>query len=81
VLYPSEIEDLAFREKLYENGVLVSAGKGVLAGKLFRIGHMGNITENEVVATMSIIEKTLSEFNYDFELGSGIGDCRESFVY
>ncbi|MBU4511315.1 aminotransferase, partial [bacterium] len=73
VLYPSGIEDLSFREKLYENGVLVSAGKGVLAGKLFRIGHMGNISENEVVATMSIIEKTLSEFNYDFELGSGIG--------
>lgn len=77
VLYPSGIEDLAFREKLYQNGVLVSAGKGVLAGKLFRLGHMGSITENEVVATMSIIEKTLSEFNYDFKLGSGIGAAEE----
>ncbi len=73
VLYPSGIEDLSFREKLYENGVLVSAGKGVLAGKIFRLGHMGNITENEVVATLSIIEKTLSEFNCNFELGAGIG--------
>jgi hypothetical protein len=26
---------------------------------------------------MSIIEKTLSEFNYDFELGSGIGAAEE----
>jgi aspartate aminotransferase-like enzyme len=77
VLYPSGIEDLAFREKLSQNGVLVSAGKGVLAGKLFRLGHMGSITENEVVATLSIIEKTLSEFNYDFELGSGIGAAEE----
>jgi aspartate aminotransferase-like enzyme len=77
VVYPQGIEDLSFREKLYENGVLVSAGKGVLAGKLFRLGHMGNITENEVVATMSIIEKTLSEFNYNFELGSGIGAAEE----
>ena len=77
VLYPSGIEDLTFREKLYQNGVLVSAGKGVLTGKLFRLGHMGSITENEVVATMSIIEKTLSEFNYDFELGSGLGAAEE----
>lgn len=77
ILYPAGIEDLSFREKLYQNGVLVSAGKGVLAGKLFRLGHMGSITENEVVATMSIIEKTLSEFNYDFELGSGIGAAEE----
>jgi len=73
VLYPPGIEDLFFREKLYENGVLVSAGKGVLAGKIFRLGHMGNITENEVVATLSIIEKTLFEINYDFKLGAGIG--------
>ncbi|MHC2994034.1 MAG: alanine--glyoxylate aminotransferase family protein [Candidatus Atribacteria bacterium] len=73
VLYPPGIEDLSFREKLYENGVLVSAGKGVLAGKIFRLGHMGNITENEVVATLSIIEKTLSEINYNFTLGAGIG--------
>jgi aspartate aminotransferase-like enzyme len=77
VLYPSGIKDLAFREKLYQNGVLVSAGKGVLAGKLFRLGHMGNISENEVVATMSIVEKTLAEFNYHFELGSGIGVAEE----
>ena len=73
VLYPSGIEDLVFREKLYKNGVLVSAGKGVLAGKIFRLGHMGNISENEVVATLSIIEKTLSDINYDFRLGAGIG--------
>jgi len=80
VLYPSGIKDLSFREKLYENGVLVSAGKGVLAGKMFRLGHMGNITENEVVATISIIERTLSEFNYNFKLGSGIG-AAESILF
>ncbi|GAG63852.1 unnamed protein product, partial [marine sediment metagenome] len=38
-----------------------------------RLGHMGNISENEVVATLSIIEKTLSDINYDFRLGAGIG--------
>lgn len=77
VVYPSGIEDLSFRERLFQNGVLVSAGKGVLAGKIFRLGHMGNITENEVVATLSIIERTLSEFNYNFKLGSGIGAAEE----
>ncbi len=73
VVYPSGIEDIPFREKLYQNGVLVSGGKGVLAGKVFRLGHMGNITENEIVATLSIMERTLSEFNYDFKMGAGVG--------
>ena len=77
VVYPSGIEDVSFRERLFQNGVLVSAGKGELAGKIFRLGHMGNITENEVVATLSIIERTLSEFNYNFKLGSGIGAAEE----
>jgi len=77
VLYPSGIEDSAFRERLFKNGLLVSAGKGVLARKIFRLGHMGNITENEVVATLSIIERTLTEFNYHFSLGSGISAAEE----
>lgn len=77
VVYPSGIEDVSFRERLFQNGVLVSAGKGELAGKIFRLGHMGNITENEVVATLSIIERTLSEFNYNFKLGSGIGAAED----
>ncbi|GAI66040.1 unnamed protein product, partial [marine sediment metagenome] len=77
ILYPAGIEDLSFREKLYANGVLVSAGKGVLAGKIFRLGHMGNISENEVVATLSIIEKTLSDINYDFKLGAGIAGAEK----
>lgn len=77
VLYPPDIEDLSFRKKLSENGVLVSAGKGVLAGKVFRLGHMGNISENDVVATLSIIEKTLSDINYDFKLGSGIAGAEK----
>jgi len=80
ILYPTGIEDLSFRSKLYENGVLVSAGKGVLAGKIFRLGHMGNISENEVVATLSIIEKTLSDINYDFKWGAGIG-AAEKVLY
>jgi len=73
VLYPPDFEDLDFRTKMYENGVLVSAGKGELSGKIFRLGHMGNITENEILYTLSIIEKTLSEMNYNFRWGSSIG--------
>jgi len=77
VLYPSGIEDLAFRERLFRNGVVVAAGNGRLLGKIFRLGHMGNISENEIVTTLSIIEKTLREFKIDFTLGSGIRAAEE----
>ena len=73
VLYPSNVKDEIFRQKLYKNGVLVSAGKGKLAGKIFRLGHMGNITENEILYTFGTIEKTLYEMNYPFKWGSSIG--------
>jgi len=73
VLYPSGIEDVSFRKKLYDNGVLVSAGKGMLSGKIFRLGHMGNITESEILNTLSMIEKTLFDMDYQFEWGSSLG--------
>ncbi|GAB4114961.1 MAG: alanine--glyoxylate aminotransferase family protein [Candidatus Caldatribacteriota bacterium] len=77
VLYPAGIEDTAFRKRLFENGVVVASAKQKIAGKAFRLGHMGNISENEIMITLSIIEKTLLEFKQDFTLGSSIKAAEE----
>ena len=34
---------------------------------------MGNVTSNDLVATMSALEMSLMELGYDMEPGSGIG--------
>jgi len=57
--YPQSIEDVAFRKEMAARGVVVAGGLGPVAGKVFRIGHMGNIGIAEIAATLEAAEGSL----------------------
>lgn len=60
VRYPEGVEDGIFRKTLAENGVIVAGGLGSLAGKVIRIGHMGNLTFSQVDFAVEALKKTLA---------------------
>ncbi len=70
--YPEGVEDISFRKGLNENGVVVAGGLRELAGKVFRMGHMGNLSVSQVYFALEAVEKTLHSMGYKFELGSGL---------
>lgn len=70
-LYPEGIDDLKFRTILAEEGAQVAGGLGAYAGKMFRIGHMGNIDMLDMVGAISAIERTLYRMDIDV-LGKGV---------
>lgn len=72
VNYPEGIEDKSFRSMYLENGVVVAGGLGETAGKVFRMGHMGNLSVSQVYFALEALEKTLSSLDYKFEDGSGL---------
>lgn len=76
VNYPEGIDDLSFRKGLNENGVVVSGGLGEVAGKVFRMGHMGNLSVSQVYYALEALEKALHSLDYKFELGSGLQAAR-----
>jgi len=67
VLYPEGIEDQPFRSKLAENGVIVAGGLGEVAGKVFRMGHMGNLSLSQIYFAIQAVENTLASMDYSFE--------------
>lgn len=73
VLYPEKVDDAAFRAHMIDQGVIVAGALGAYAGKAFRIGHMGNITANDMVQLLSAIELSLSRCGYDLKFGSSVG--------
>ncbi|MFC2169062.1 pyridoxal-phosphate-dependent aminotransferase family protein [Acidobacteriota bacterium] len=77
VYYPPGIEDKPFRSALYENGVVVAGGLGDVAGKVFRMGHMGNLSVSQVYFAIEAIEKTLASLGHKFEPKSGSQAVRE----
>jgi aspartate aminotransferase-like enzyme len=77
VYYPDGIEDLSFRKEYFTNGVVVAGGLGEVAGKVFRMGHMGNLSESQVEFAITSLEKTLSALNYAFESGAGLSAAKK----
>ena len=72
VRYPAGIEDKAFRLTLGQNGVVVAGGLAETAGRVFRLGHMGNLDFDQVVFAVEAVEKTLRSLGYPFSPGTGV---------
>lgn len=72
-IYPAGVDDAKFRAAMLDNGVVIAGALGAYAGKAFRVGHMGNITPNEVVVTLSAVERSLKACGADVELGRAVG--------
>ncbi|RHW32789.1 alanine--glyoxylate aminotransferase family protein [Lysinibacillus yapensis] len=61
MLYPEGVDDVAFRTMLSHKGVIVAGALAHLAGKAFRIGHMGNTTEEMLEQAIREIGTVLQE--------------------
>lgn len=73
LIYPEGIDDLSFRSLLAEEGIMVAGGLASYAGKMFRLGHMGNIDMHDLVSVIATIERALYRSGQDVELGKGVG--------
>ena len=73
LVYPEGLDDVAFRNTLYEEGITVAGGLGPYAGRMFRLGHMGNIDINDEVATLGVIERALRRCGVAVVPGKAVG--------
>jgi alanine-glyoxylate transaminase/serine-glyoxylate transaminase/serine-pyruvate transaminase len=59
-----------------------SFGTGLarLAGKVFRIGHLGDLNEGMVLTALSLAELSLAEAGAEVEFGAGVGAAQAWFA-
>ena len=77
---PPGIDDERLRGRLRElYGVMISGGYGELAGKLFRLGHMGLAAHpTYLTAQLAMLERTLKDLGMAIQLGQGVGAALQS---
>jgi pyridoxamine--pyruvate transaminase len=80
VVMPEGLDDETLRGHLRERyGVMISGGYGELAGKLFRLGHMGLAAHpTYLTAQLGMLERTLADLGVDVTLGRGVGAALEA---
>lgn len=72
-LYMEGVNDARFRSLMYQEGIAVAGGPGEYAGKAFRIGHMGNADDYDMVRALTAIERVLAKLGVSVECGKGAG--------
>ena len=80
VIYPEGIDDAKFRRLLAEEGIIVAGGLGPWAGKMFRLGHMGNIDKHDMISVIATIERALYKAGAPVELGKGVGILQKALM-
>jgi aspartate aminotransferase-like enzyme len=78
---PENFEDKDIRGKLNEEyGILLAGGQEAVKGKIFRIGHMGNVDKVELLGVLSALEMVLKAGGHDFSIGQGLSRALESLA-
>ena len=78
---PEGVDDAKMRTSMFQKyGVIIAGGLGKLGGKTVRVGHMGNNTMNDLVATLGAMEMSLAEMGHVDELGKAVGAMMKIFT-
>jgi alanine-glyoxylate transaminase / serine-glyoxylate transaminase / serine-pyruvate transaminase len=71
-VYPGGVDDKAFRAALDARGVVVAGGLAETAGKVFRMGHMGNLTGEDVLFALEAVEGALGALGRPVDRGMAV---------
>lgn len=60
-------------------GVAFGVGLGEVAGKVFRIGHLGSLTDVMTLSGIATAEMCMADLGLDITLGSGVAAAQEYY--
>jgi aspartate aminotransferase-like enzyme len=61
--------------------IALAGGQDHLKGKIFRIGHLGFVSDRDILSAISALEATLQELGYEsFTLGAGVAAAAKVFA-
>ena len=60
-------------------GVAFGTGLGEVAGKVFRIGHLGSMTDVMALSGIATAEMCMADLGLDIPLGSGVAAAQDFY--
>jgi alanine-glyoxylate transaminase/serine-glyoxylate transaminase/serine-pyruvate transaminase len=80
VMVPAEVDGAEVVEVAFRRyNLALGAGLARLAGKLFRIGHMGALNELMLLGAIGGAEMAMKDVGIDISLGSGVTAAQECY--
>jgi aspartate aminotransferase-like enzyme len=69
---PDGLDWKAFNGEVKRRGVVLAGGQGKLTGEIFRVGHLGSVTLEEIVDALATLETVSLEWGRQVEAGAAL---------
>jgi aspartate aminotransferase-like enzyme len=75
---PDALDWKAFNGELKARGLVLAGGQGKLKGRIFRLGHLGSVTLEEILGALATMEAVSLEHGRAVEPGSAVGAAQRA---
>ena len=75
---PDGVEWSALNRELRSRGLVLAGGQGKLVGQIFRVGHLGAVTVDQIIAALEILEEGGRALGLPFEPGAAVAAARRA---
>jgi aspartate aminotransferase-like enzyme len=77
---PDGVDWKTFNNALKAQDLVLAGGQGKLAGKVFRVGHLGSVTADEILAAIATIESVSIDLGLPVVAGSGVAAAERAAI-
>lgn len=77
---PEGLDWKEFNSGLRRRGLVLAGGQGKLKGRIFRLGHLGSVTTDDVLAAIGAIEAQAIEAGLPVAPGAGVAAAQAALV-
>jgi len=77
---PESLDWKAFNGSLKQAGLVLAGGQGKLKGRIFRLGHLGSVTTDDILAAIGVLEQAAIEHGLDVQPGAAVAAAQQALV-
>ena len=77
---PEDLDWKAFNGALKRRGLVLAGGQGKLKGKIFRLGHLGSVTTDDILSALGTLEAALVELGRDVQPGVAVTAAQRTLL-
>ena len=77
---PDGVDWKAFNGALKARGLVIAGGQGRLKGRIFRVGHLGSVTTDEILAAIGVMEAVAIEQGMAVESGQAVAAAQRALA-
>ena len=80
VRLPEGLDWKTFNGELKARKLVVAGGQGKLTGQVFRVGHLGSVTLDEILSAIAVIEEALVKLGREARPGAGVAAAERAGI-